>query len=251
MGGHTVQGTKAEMLAAFGSFLWANGVLIMPNLLLSYYTRLGLDEAEVMLLIQVFRMQAQEGDQFPTPEKLAQFMSIDAGKVREIMVSLMEKKMLNVAPDLAQPNGRCRYDWKGFMLRLAEVWLAEYDNDPQSASNSTWAEVYDAYEKELGRPLSPLECTQLEEWCRKYPSVLVHEALRLAVMHGVYHFRYIETILLEWQRSNVRTVREAQEHETRFRERKSKKTRGFKSGESRPAADDKNKEAKYRDLYLS
>lgn len=240
---------KPELLAAFGSALWVKGLVAIPNLLLTHYSRLGLNEAEVMLLIHLLRLETLEGNCFPQPEELSRFMAVDAAKVRELMASLMEKKILKVV-QVIQPTGKrsFKYCWQDFMVRLAEIWLEEQgDAAAAGEGEGKWGEVYATFEREFGRPLSPLESAQLGEWCQRHPVELIHEALRLAVLRGVYNFRYIDSILREWEKNNVRTLREAQEHEARFRERRSRRRRAKEAEGSEEAW----KDEKYKDLYLS
>lgn len=246
-----MQQARPELLAAFGSTLWVKGLVVIPNLLLMHYARLGLNEAEVMLLLHLLRLEALEGNCFPQPEEISRFMSVDAAKVRELMASLMEKKVLKVVQTL-EPSGKrsFRYCWQDFMVRLAEIWLGEHREAAAAAEegDTKLGEVYASFEREFGRPLSPFESAQLGEWCQRHPVELVHEALRLAVLRGVYNFRYIDSILREWEKNNVRTLREAQEHEARFRERRTRKRRAREADSSDGGT---WKDEKYKDLYLS
>ncbi|MBC7344903.1 MAG: DnaD domain protein, partial [Clostridia bacterium] len=65
------------------------------------------------------------------------------------------------------------------------------------------------------------------------------------VLRGVYNFKYIDSILRDWNRHNIRTVREAAEYEEEFRLRQSRKSRSSKVKKS------ESKKDKYKDLYLS
>lgn len=249
MGGRKVQGARAALLAAFGSSLWLGGMVAVPNLLLAYYARLGLNESEVMLLLHLFRLETLEGEPFPTPERLSQFMAVDAAKVRELMASLMEKKILHVVRQADPLQGRhvCKYCWQDLMARLAEVWLEEQGSPAAEEGQAARSELYGAFEREFGRPLSPLESAQVAAWCERYDPELIREALRLAVLRGVYNFRYMDSILHQWEKNNVRTLREAQEYEAKFRERRSRSRRQkTEGGEEKP-----KEEKKYKDLYLS
>jgi DNA replication protein len=202
-----------------------------------------------MLLIHLVRLATLEGDGFPSPEKLSQYMAIDAAKVREVMASLMEKKFLSVVQEPEQSSGRrCyKYCWEDLMVHLAKLWLEEVEANAAEVGKTTVADLYTAFEQEFGRPLSPMEAAQLTEWCQRFPAELIYEALRLAVLRGVFNFRYIDTILHEWEKKNVRTLKEAQEYETRFRELRRK--RRAKSGQD--TGKEGWRDEKYKDLYLS
>ncbi|MNI86948.1 DNA replication protein DnaD [compost metagenome] len=53
----------------------------------------------------------------------------------------------------------------------------------------------------------------------RFPEDLILAALKEAVFAGKVHFRYIDRILLEWQRNRVLTVEQAKEHRQKFRGR--------------------------------
>jgi DNA replication protein len=242
-----VSSVAPDLLAGFASVLWGKGTVAVPNLLLANYARLGLTEPEVMVILHLLRLEALEGDHFPTPEKLSRFMAVDASRVRELMASLMEKKFLKVVPEGESHRSGYRYSCEELVLGLARLWLSDQAANPSSPQTEPEeGELYQAFEQEFGRPLSPLESGQLVEWCRRYPPELVREALRLAVLRGVYNFRYIDSILRDWEKKNVRTLREAQELEAQFRERRRKRRSQQSKGSEEEWKDDK-----YKDLYLS
>ncbi|NLJ76302.1 MAG: DnaD domain protein [Peptococcaceae bacterium] len=74
-----------------------------------------------------------------------------------------------------------------------------------------------AFEEEFGRLLSPVELGQLGDWDKNCPEPLILEGLKRAVLAGKYQFRYINGILTNWRKNNLRTVQEITAHETAFR----------------------------------
>jgi len=67
------------------------------------------------------------------------------------------------------------------------------------------------FEKEFGRPLSPLEVDQLTKWRNELPEDLILEALTQAVIRNKRTLAYTGGILLNWQRAGIRTVDEARQ----------------------------------------
>ncbi|NQS76890.1 MAG: DnaD domain protein [Peptococcaceae bacterium] len=74
-----------------------------------------------------------------------------------------------------------------------------------------------AFEQEFGRLLSPVELEQLGNWDKNCPEPLIREGLKRAVLAGKYQFRYINGILTNWRKNNLRTVQEITAHEASFR----------------------------------
>ena len=77
------------------------------------------------------------------------------------------------------------------------------------------------FEREFGRPLSPMECEILVKWLDedKLSDDLILAALKEAVFAGKLNFKYIDRILFEWKRNRVETVEQAKQHASQFRKK--------------------------------
>lgn len=75
------------------------------------------------------------------------------------------------------------------------------------------------FEQEFGRPLTPMEVDMINGWLDQdqYPKPLILTALKEAVFAGKINFRYIDRILLDWNRNNIHTVEQAKEYTQKFR----------------------------------
>lgn len=76
------------------------------------------------------------------------------------------------------------------------------------------ANVYSMFEQKFGRPLSPLEFEKITGWLDEYqyPPELLRCALQEAVAHQARSLSYIDRILLNWERSGIRTAEEARKN---------------------------------------
>src|SRR5699024_12555455 len=74
-------------------------------------------------------------------------------------------------------------------------------------------------ESEFGRPLSPIEIETLVAWIEndKYSPELIQLALREAVFSQAYNFKYIDRILLYWEKKNIRTKEQVEKEIQRNR----------------------------------
>ena len=79
--------------------------------------------------------------------------------------------------------------------------------------------LYNRFEEEFCRPLSPIEAETLSMWIDQdhHSPELIMAALREAVVSSKLNFRYIDRILFEWKRNGVKTVEQAKAHGERFR----------------------------------
>lgn len=71
--------------------------------------------------------------------------------------------------------------------------------------------IYDIFQKELVRSLSPTEYEYINNWLEKGLSEnLIIGALKEAVLSGVKNFRYIDRVLFDWQKKGYRSMNDVE-----------------------------------------
>jgi DNA replication protein len=215
------------------------GAVNVPGLFLRAYAQLGLSEIEAMLLLHIMYFAGQENNAFPTPEELASRMSAAPNTVLAAIERLVRDGLLMIDDVVDPVTGVVgeRYNLSALYERLAAVW-AETSSDfaPVPAENNTPAairsvpparetaasrrrDLFTVFESEFARPLSPIEYETIANWLDKdqYSDSLILAALKEAVFAGKVHFRYVDRILVEWQKNGITTPEQAKEYTQRFR----------------------------------
>lgn len=82
--------------------------------------------------------------------------------------------------------------------------------------------IYRRFEQEFGRPLSPTEIEQVQKWESNISADLVAEALQRAVLAGKFNFKYIDGIIFNWQKNNIRTLLDVKNQDAEFEKQKTK-----------------------------
>lgn len=77
--------------------------------------------------------------------------------------------------------------------------------------------VLKSFEREFGRPLSPMEIEFITNWEKTFDGDVILEALCRAVMQGKFKMGYIDGILLDWHKQNLRTIKEILDKDPRNR----------------------------------
>ena len=202
-------------------------------LLLQWYARLGLSETDMMLLIHIQAFKEKELKDFPTIEEIQSRMSAKPERVIASIQKLMNEGWITIDEDIDPDSGIQyeRYNMTGLYERLADVYADWVRHNRSAAPKPVTADgrgadsakpetnMFSIFEKEFGRPLSPMECETISGWLDKdgYSEPLIVAALKESVFAGKVHFRYIDRILLEWARNRVRTPEEAKEYAVRYR----------------------------------
>lgn len=232
-----------------------NGMAVIPYALLKYYRKLNLSGSEAMLLIHLLSFRQVEGIDFPSLEELqavtGRSISVIAGELQK----LMKEGFISIDGDNDELRDIHyeRYNFSGLYDKLG-AYLAELAADdlqsmqqgstpayrpesrysggaeraggsgaiPEPAAAGSAEEVrslFSIFEKEFGRPLSPMECETISGWVDqdRYPEELILLALKESVFAGKVHFRYIDRILLEWARNRVKNAQDVKNYTQRFR----------------------------------
>jgi len=201
---------------------WQDPCVTLPGSLLKNYKHLGIQDEEMMLIIQLLAFRQMERNAFPTFDELASCLSCDRQEVVQRIQRLMQKGLLTISRHQDPGSGMTTESYR--LEPLFEKWQAYQAGKqvPPPSEEEKRKSIFTIFEEEFGRPLSPMECEMLNSWLDRdgCSEELVKAALKEAVLSGKLNFRYIDRILFEWQRNNIRTPKEAQAHALRFRERR-------------------------------
>ncbi len=191
--------------------------LQIPRTLLTKYTKLGLDETEVLLILQLIRF-FQGDNEFPTPAELAEHLTINEKQCSNILRKLIQKGLLMIEQkenDLAQISEA--YSINPLLEKLYKEKEAEDKN--------TTGTIFILFEQEFGRPLSPFEIEMINTWLDEdeIAPELIKAGLRESVLMGKLNFKYIDRILREWKKKGIHTVEQARNASKHFHNRQNVK----------------------------
>ncbi|AUJ26438.1 DnaD domain-containing protein [Virgibacillus dokdonensis] len=196
-------------------YLLTNQMLIPKDLLTSYVS-IGLDEKEVMLLLQLQRFML-EGIDFPTPDQLTTYVTMKEQECALLLRGLVQKGMLTIVQQ-EENDGKIKeaYD-------LNPLWdkLFKMEEDTKQDSDTSDGTIFILFEQEFGRPLSPFEIEMINAWLDEdqiAPS-LIKAALRESVLMGKLNFKYIDRILREWKKKGIHSVEQARMSSKQFHAR--------------------------------
>ncbi|MDK2889067.1 MAG: replication protein [Thermoanaerobacter sp.] len=264
---------KVNITATFGSDLVLEGSTAIPNILLKVYSKIGITDFQMMILIQMIRLNVEEGEFYPTPEMLGTYMESEPSRIKKELADLLEKEVIAISQ--YYDSGRNvifeGYDFEPLFLKVSDIWagirareIEECEKRLKAANyrydfavdryDSKTASLLSTFEKEFGRALSPIEVEQIEQWAAEIETPLIIEALKRAVLRGKHNFKYINSILVEWQKNNLRTLESIAEYDRDFQKRRSGRgKRGGEAGTGQEITGSKNdakKKAFIRSLYV-
>ncbi|MBU8907288.1 DnaD domain-containing protein [Desertibacillus haloalkaliphilus] len=203
----------------------AAGHLSISKMLLQYYTKLGINEEELVLLLHV-QAFIEDGHSFPTPHDISERMSLTEMECAEKLRLLVKKGYLDL---LEQQDDHQllseSYSLEPLWEKLISMLRSHEGEATDKKKQDEEINLFQLFEKEFSRPLSPIECETLSMWLDQdqHEAILIKAALKEAVVSGKLNFRYIDRILFEWKKNGIRTVEQAKAYGEKFRKNQGKR----------------------------
>ncbi|MGM9928187.1 MAG: DnaD domain-containing protein [Bacillus sp. (in: firmicutes)] len=194
------------------------GNISIPSFLFAHYVEMGLNEKELILLLQLQQFQ-KEGNHFPTPDEISMRMTISANECTSTLRKLLQKGFLELKEEVsANALLSEKYSLQPLQMKMVEHFLQKQKLQAAETKAVDDRNLYSIFEQEFGRPLSPFEGETLGMWMDDHQdSQVIMAALREAVISGKLNFRYIDRILFEWKKNGVKTVEQAKAYSEKFR----------------------------------
>lgn len=184
----------------------------IPQVLLFNYRKLGLSELELIVIMYILN----DNDTNYNPKKISNDLELDVKKVLEVINNLMEKGFLSI--ELIKVNN-VRNEVINLDLMYEKIAFIIMKKDNTKETN-----IFEIYEKELGRALSPTEYEIINSWLDSgYSEELILLALKEAVYNGVSNFRYIDRIIFEWAKKGIKNKEDVEKNRKEFKKSKENK----------------------------
>jgi DNA replication protein len=201
----------------FAKVLLQTGQTNISNYLLKNYHRLGMSSDQFIVYLQVKR-NIDVNNFFPDISEITNTTCFSTQHAYQILHELIQKKLMRIKT-VTGKNGHT-YDMYDFSLmyeKLAKLTernptsnntaINSHDNEVNNITPATRKEVFAQIEAEFGRPLSPMEIEMINQWIDKdkYNPKMINLALREAVLNQVYSLKYIDRILINWEKTHIKS----------------------------------------------
>lgn len=184
-----------------------------PKILLLNYKDLKITDQELIIIIYLLNTE----DIF-NPKKYSNELNIKMTEILEIVSNLEEKGILkintrknnNITEEYIDFNNL--YNKLAFTIVNGKIETEEKEN------------LFDTFEKEFARTLSPVEYELINGWKEiGYSEEIIKMALKEAVFNGVTNLRYIDKILYEWKRKGINTKEDVEKDKKNFQKKEETK----------------------------
>ncbi|MCG0738614.1 DnaD domain-containing protein [Lactiplantibacillus plantarum] len=188
-----------------------DGQTTIANALLAHYREIGVTNDELLVYLQ-FKRLIDQGNQFPDAAVIAKSLGESTNAVFQRLHEMLAKKLLTIEAITADDQKiHDRYNFDGLYDKLAVALKKQpvsTQASEQATSENSRQKVFRAIQTEFGRDLSPIEMESISKWFDEdhYEPEVIELALREAVLRQVYNLTYMDRILLNWQKRNLKTA---------------------------------------------
>lgn len=196
--------------------------ICIPKILLSNYKDLKINEKELIVLIYMLN----DNSNLFNPGKISEELNLKLPEVLEIIEKLNNTDLITINTE--KNNGVLEeiVDLSNFYKKLA--YLIVNKEKVESVNEDKQTNIYDDFEREFGRTLSPIEYELISGWLEnEFSEEIILCALKEAVFNGVSNLRYIDKILYEWKKKGINTKEAVLKDKQNFKKNSSKKTEMF------------------------
>lgn len=196
------------------------GETTVNNYLLLRYSELGMSNEQFLIYLQVKRILDQGGT-FPDLQVIASTLRLTKNTVANELNAMMQQGLAELTNGKnAAGQSVETLSFNGLINRLLDLPQTEIPVTSAAisapSSKNARQEVFATVESEFRRPLSSFELQTVGKWLDEehFSPEMILLALKEAVLNGVYNFKYIQQILVNWQQNNIRTAAEVEKHRT-------------------------------------
>lgn len=200
--------------------------VIIRRELLDHYNQLGINEAELVILIKLLHASESSNKQ-PSIESLQQGTTFGSREVTTIIQSLIQHDLLELKVEKDEEGKFTEYmNLNQFYVKLSEIMEQVNIKVEEENTEVEFNVLFQQIEQAFGRPLSPFEIETLNQWLDidKHELSVIQAALGEATSQNKLSFKYIDRILLNWKKNNVKTIEDSKKISRQFNQPKMKHT---------------------------
>ena len=183
----------------------------IPFQLFKNYKAFGLTEKDLIFLIYFINEEKNFN-----PKKMCSVLECSQIELLEEIDNLSSKGVLELKLTDTQPKEEMiLLDnlYKKLVTSITQMDSISYEEEKKT--------IYDLFEQEFSRTLSPIEYELIGGWLEAgYSEEMVSLALKEAVYNGATRLTYIDKILYDWKKKGIQSKADYEKEKMRFQNNK-------------------------------
>lgn len=183
--------------------------IIISSKIFYNYKKLNMTEQDLIVLIFILNT-----DNVFNPQSISSSLNMDLKNVMESIDNLVSNNLISL--ETITENG------VKDVINLNKLYekLALLINEEKKDDNKN---IYEVFEKELGRTISPSELAVIADFTENYDEEIIILALKEAIFNGVRNLRYIDSILKNWHSQGLKTKEDVEKYQKKYKVDKERK----------------------------
>ena len=185
-----------------------SGNIVIPLYLLKNYKKITNDMNSFIFLMYLYNL----GDKsLFDPSRFSEELNISNSDVLTYIDKLTDKGLIRLEvlkndKDIMEEI----INLEGFYNKISLINMEDSNKKEEDVINSS---IFDVLESEFGRSLTPMEYEISKAWLNDGLSEdLIKEAIKEAVFNHVINLKYIDKILYEWKKNNIKTIKDVEDN---------------------------------------
>ncbi|RIM88411.1 DnaD domain-containing protein, partial [Staphylococcus shinii] len=153
--------------------------------------------------------------------------SLDSRAITSVIQSLIQTDLLELKVNKDEEGKFTEYmNLDPFYNKLSEIMEKMEVQQDKEKSKVDFNTLFQQIEQAFARPLSPFEMETLNQWLDvdKHDLSVIQAALDEAISQNKLSFKYMDRILLNWKKNNVKTIEDSKKISRQFNQPKMKHT---------------------------
>lgn len=200
--------------------------VVIRRELLDHYSELGLDEQDLIILIKLIYASETSNKQ-PSIELLQKGSNMQPREVTAVIQNLIQRELLELNVNKDEEGRFTEYmNLDPFYEKLSQLLKKETMTTNVQSDKEKFKTLFQMIEQTFARPLSPYEIETLNQWIDvdQHDIDIIQAALDEANSQNKLSFKYMDRILLNWKKNNVKTIDDSKEIRKQFNQSKMKHT---------------------------
>ena len=148
-------------------------------------------------------------------ELICKVLSLNSTEVLEAFNHLLTLNLIRLESSKDTSNKHCE------VISLAPMYEKIFEKSAENKKEQEKENIFDVFQKELGRKITPMEYEFINDWLEKdFSEELIMGALKEAVYNGTSSLRYIGKVLYEWRKKGYKNMKDVEKGLITFRKDK-------------------------------
>ena len=188
-----------------------NRDMTIPRTLFQNYKNIGLTDQELIILIYILNTS-----EIFNPKQISNELNISLNDIMTAMENMSSKGITKLE---LKKIGNVRNEYINLDGLYEKLAFKILNKEEEKKTN-----IYDIFETEFGRTISPMEYEIINAWIENGTSEeTIILALKEATYNGVNNLRYIDKIISEWSKKGIKTREDVEKSRMNFKQKKENK----------------------------